>query len=158
MAQVQLKNVRHPHEAMIDLIIANPAVSGGELAKTFKYTESWVSIILNSSAFRERLAERKAEIVDPKLRATVDERVDAVARKALDRLLDRLDNPLIPFRNMELISAAKLGVKEASNPTFQQNNYVVHVPSPVKDSQAWVSQVQGRKPEVIDISQVNSEP
>ena len=84
----EITKVRYTHDAIIDMIIANPAVSQGDLSREFGFTESWMSIIINSDSFQERLANRKGELVDPKIKASIEARLDAIARRALDRLLD----------------------------------------------------------------------
>ena len=78
-AALAIDRVKYTHDAMIDLIIAQPAISQGELAKHFGYSQPWVSRIMNSDAFLARLAQRKAEIVDPQLTLSVDEKLRAVA-------------------------------------------------------------------------------
>ena len=79
--------VNYSHDAMIDLIIANPAISQNELAKHFGYSAAWVSRVRNSDAFLARLAERKGDIVDPSIIATVEEKIRAVADRAWDTVL-----------------------------------------------------------------------
>jgi hypothetical protein len=84
-------------------------VSQNELGARFGYTATWVSLIFSSDAFRERLHERKAELVDPQIRASVEERLRAVAMKSLDVLLEKLNKPNVPD-NLAL-RAAELGAK-----------------------------------------------
>lgn len=143
----EIQKIRYTHDAVIDEIIANPAISQGELAARFGYTQAWMSIIVNSDAFQERLAERKAQLIDPKLQATIEDRLDGLARRALDKLLDRLDNGT-PISNKDLLSMATLGVgdknKRPSGPVSQQNLYVVQLPPPAPSAQSWVQTAQGR--------------
>lgn len=138
----EIRNVRYIHDNIIDAIIAFPAISQNELCAQFRYSPSWMSIIMNSDSFKERLAERKAELVDPALRASVEERLEAVAKRALDKLLERLDQNL-PISNSDLISAAKLGVGDRNQrpaaPQNQNNLYVVQLPPPAKTSDEWLS-------------------
>lgn len=152
----EIAKVRYTHDAIIDEIIAFPAISQGELSRRFGFTQAWMSIIINSDAFQYRLAERKAELVDPKLRASVEARLEALAKGALDKLLDRLDTNQ-PFSNAELIAAAKLGAGDRNLtralPPTQVNNYVVHIPPPAKDSPSWLSSTS--RGDITDISHTN---
>lgn len=137
-----IQEVSYTHDALIDEILLNPAVSQGEMARMYGYTQGWMSIIVNSDAFQNRLAERKAELVDPKIRASIQERLDAVARVALERIMDRLDNPISAIKNGDLIAMAKLGVGDKNNrlvgPTTQNNLYVVALPAPAQNTQEWL--------------------
>jgi len=152
MAEISISKVRYTHDAIIDEIIAFPSISQGELCKLFGFTQSWMSIIVNSDAFKNRLTERKAELVDPKIQASVNERLEALAKRSLDKLLDRLDTNL-PFSNGDLIAAAKLGVGSAPvvNPFAQTNNYIVQMPPPAQTAKAWIEN-SPRAQAVQDIS------
>lgn len=154
----EIARVRYTHDAIIDEIIAFPSISQGELSRRFGFTQSWMSIIINSDAFQNRLAERKAEIVDPKLKASVEQRLEAVAKQSLDRLLERLDTNQ-PFSNSDLIAAAKLGVgdrnQRARTPETQNNLFVVQLPPPAQDRETWLR--SNSRTGVIDISHSNPE-
>jgi hypothetical protein len=148
----EITKIRYTHDAIIDMIIANPAVSQGDLAREFGFTESWMSIIINSDSFQERLANRKGELVDPKIKASIEARLDAIARRALDRLLDKIDNNH-PVSNSDLIRMAALGVgdrnKRPETAPVQQNLYVVNLPPPERDAKTWL-RTSSRGVEVID--------
>lgn len=148
----KIAEVSYTHDAVIDTILTNPAISQNELAAVFGYSVAWMSIIINSDAFQERMAERKAELVDPKLRATIAEKVDGAANRALDRLIDRLDSPTHgAIKTQDLVSIAKLAVApKTPQIAIQQNNtYVAALPTPARDSKSWLenlSQVTPRGP------------
>lgn len=147
MAAVQLANVRYPHEAIIDEILIDPSVSQAELAARFKYSQTWMSIIMNSDAFKQRLAERKVELIDPKITASIEDRLNAVAKRSLDRIMERLDSSASLIKDADLIGMAKLGVGDLNArgpkaPT-QQNLYVVNIPSPAPNSVEWLKTSQG---------------
>ena len=61
MAAVQLKQVRYRHEAIIDYMIANPALDQNEIAAALGITPPWLSTVVNSDAFRVRIAQRRSE-------------------------------------------------------------------------------------------------
>ena len=139
-----LRKIRYTHDAVIEEILANPSISQNELSQIFGFTPSWMSICINSDAFQDRLAERKAELTDPQLRATINERLDAIARRSLDRIMDRLDSPVHgSIKTADLVSIARLGVGDKNTrpagPVTQNNLYVVALPTPAKTAETWLS-------------------
>jgi len=137
-----LGKVRYTHDAMIDMIVENPAIHQNELAQRFGFTPGWISIIVNSDAFKERLAERKAELIDPKIRASIEERAAGAAQRALDRIIERLDGPTPnAIKTADLVSIAKLMVAPKNQaPVQTQNNlYVVSLPPQAADSKSWLA-------------------
>lgn len=104
--------VKYTHDSMIDLIIANPAVSQNELAKHFGYTASWVSQIIASDSFQSRLAERTQVLVDPVIVKTVEQRFKALVLRSLEILQEKLNRPTeeipdqLALRALELSSRA----------------------------------------------------
>lgn len=110
-ARPTLQRVRYTHEACIDMILAEPGISQDQLAAIFGYSASWMSIAINSDAFQARLAERKAEMVDPVIRASLNERLRAVTQRSLDVLLEKLCKPSASVSDQLVVAAANLGVK-----------------------------------------------
>lgn len=148
-----LKKISYTHDAIIDAIIAAPGISQGELAKEFGYTQTWLSIMIGSSAFQSRLAERKAAMTDPRLIASINERLDGLAKRALERLADRLDSPTANLKTMELVSIAKLAIGDKANQpavTNQQNLYVVNIPPPAQNSSQWLD-AAGKTRGVVEV-------
>lgn len=109
----RLKRCSYTHEAMIELIIEHPEMNQGEIAAHFGYTQGWISNILASDAFQELMAKRRGEIIDPRLRATIEERFRALVIQSVERLqvLLEADNcpPQVALRAAEL-GAKALGV------------------------------------------------
>ncbi len=137
----EIEKVRYTHDAIIDEILVDPAISQGELSRRFGFSQAWMSIIINSDAFQARLAERKGTLVDPKIQARVEERLEALANRALDRLLDRVESS-VPLKPLELVAIAKLGVGDRANrpaAQAQTNNLYVFTAPAVPDSSAqWL--------------------
>jgi hypothetical protein len=80
-------------EAMIDLIIAEPTVTNKELSQIFDYSEAWISHIRCADSFQSRIAERKALLVDPAIKRSIEDRLSGVTTKAIDRIQEVLDGP-----------------------------------------------------------------
>lgn len=106
-----IQKIRYSHDAMIDVIIQNPAISQNQLAAVFGYTAPWVSLVMSSDAFRERLAARKSELVDPAIRASVEERFKALVTRSLEVLQEKLAAPSSTIPDNLALRAAELGAK-----------------------------------------------
>ena len=158
-AKPTIRKIRYTHDAVIDEIIATPEISQGELALKFGFTQSWMSIVINSDAFQERLAERKAQLVDPRLIASIEDRLGAVAQRSLDKLIEKLDGPgQNGIKVMELVAIAKLGVGDRNltkgAQTVNNSLYVVNLPPTAPDAKSWVKTAQGKKPDEITDARV----
>lgn len=104
-----LKRCSYTHDAMIDLIIKDPTLDQNHIAAHFGYTAGWISNILASDAFQERMAARKTEIVDPVIKATIEERFRALVIKSLDVLQTKLNAATVS--DTVALRAAELGAK-----------------------------------------------
>ncbi len=136
-----ITRVKYTHDAMIDLIIANPALKQGDLAQHFGYTQAWVSRIFNSDAFQARLAQRKTELVDPSLLLTFDEKLRALADKSVDVVLEKLSvtqNPDTALKALELTTKA-LGYGARQQNVNLQQNFVVALPPKAVSASDWAA-------------------
>lgn len=137
----EIEKVRYTHDAIIDEILVDPAISQGELSRRFGFSQAWMSIVINSDAFQARLAERKGVLVDPKITARVEERLESLAKRALDRLLERVESS-VPLKPLELVAMAKLGAGDRANriPSAPQTNnlYVFTAPAVPDNSAEWL--------------------
>jgi len=104
-----IEKVSYTHDAVIDFIIANPSVSQGQIAAHFGYTQSWMSIIMSSDAFKARYAERRDKVIDPVLAASLKDRFEAVTTRALEKLGDILSQPSPPPN--VVLKAVELGAR-----------------------------------------------
>ncbi len=109
----KIRKISYTHDALIDQIIANPQASQGQLAALFGYSPAWVSNIMAADAFQARLAERRRELIDPTLLATVDERIRGMVIQSLDKIQRALEAPAckpeVALRAFEL-GAKGLGI------------------------------------------------
>lgn len=101
----------YSHDALVDMILAKPQATNAELGAAFGRTGQWVSLVKNSGLFRERLALRQAELVDPLLRASVEERFEMVTSRALEILSEKLAAPAPAIPDNLVLAAAQLGAK-----------------------------------------------
>lgn len=103
--------IRYTHDAVIDMVIAEPAIHQNEIAARFGYTPSWISTVMTSDAFLAKLESRKAEIIDPVLRMSMEERFKAVTQKSLEVLMEKLCQPACLVSDDLAVKAAALGAK-----------------------------------------------
>lgn len=134
-----IQKVRYSHDAMIDQIVANPWVSQGQLAAYFGYTEGWVSQVIAADSFQSRLAERKNELVDPTIRATIEERFKGLVLQSLEVLRRKLESPIVSdeLAIKALDVAAKAAGYGAKTSPVVNNQFVVQVPTKAGSSQEW---------------------
>lgn len=119
-----LQKVRYTHEDCINRILAEPTISQNDLAAIYGYTASWMSIVVNSDAFQSRLAERRQELVDPVLVATINERFRALTVRSLEVLQEKLSQPVERISDKLALEAAALGARSlgiGSQPTTPQS-------------------------------------
>lgn len=84
----------YSHEALAELILANPALDQGAIARHFGYTEGWVSQIIASDAFQAFISDKKDKIVDPMLRGAVEESFKGLVLQSIQKLRQKLEaNP-----------------------------------------------------------------
>lgn len=88
-----IAKVSYTHDGMIDLLLANPAMSQQDLAAYFGYTPPWICRILASDAFRARYSERAKELIDPTLLASIEERFKGLVLRSIEILEEKLAKP-----------------------------------------------------------------
>jgi hypothetical protein len=83
--------VNFRHEAIIDLMIAAPKMTKGEIALYLGYTQAWISTLISSDAFQMRLAERRNAIAT-ELDAAAIQRLHDLDKAAGDIIAKELEN------------------------------------------------------------------
>lgn len=99
------------YEQLADMLILNPRISGKELSKLFGYTETWISIVMNSDAFRVVMQRRKGDLVDPILRASIEDHYKALAARSCHVLMEKLSAPVQVISDDLALRAAALGAQ-----------------------------------------------
>lgn len=143
-AALAIKRVNYSHDAFIDELIKNPGIQQGQLAQMFGYTQVWVSRVMNSDAFLARLAERKNDLVDPTIAATLEEKFRTLASRSMDIVLEKLEvtkNPDTALKALELSSKA-LGYGARQQNLNVQQNFVVAMPTKVQSPEDWAAMHQ----------------
>ena len=147
-----IARVKYTHDAMIDLMIANPAVSQNQIAAHFGYSVPWVSRVMNSDAFLARLAVRKSDLVDPAIAFSIEEKFKALADKSLDVVLEKLTvtgSAELGLKALE-ITAKALGYGARQQNLNVQQNFVVALPGKAESAESWAA-AHGAVSRVIDM-------
>jgi hypothetical protein len=140
-----IARVSYTHDAMIDLILTNPAISQNAIAQHFGYKAAWVSRIFCSDAFQARLAQRKHDTIDPVIGMSMDEKIKAMASRSLDIIQDKLEqSPTLDtaFKAFEMSTKALGYGAKAANVAVQQN-FIVPMPAKAASAQEWAAAHQG---------------
>lgn len=116
MAQsAQIQKVSGWHERLADWLILNPTRSQAEAAKEFGVTQSWLSTVINSDAFRDHF-HRKSQAHSESLLATVREKTLGVAGRAIDMLGEKLDTMgEAAFSVKDLVEIADMTLKRTGH-------------------------------------------
>lgn len=107
----QIQSMKYSHDAMVDVMVANPSIKQKELAQMFGKTDAWISIIIASDVFQLKLAERKSELIDPTIKEEIEARFKVMTRRSLEVLQEKLNQPSSVVDNDFALKAAALGMK-----------------------------------------------
>jgi hypothetical protein len=135
----RLQSLRYTHEAMIDVIIAQPAIKQNELAKMFDKSVPWISRIIGSDAFQAALAKRREELTDPFLVATIEERFKGLAMQSIDILAEKLQltqNADLALKALD-VSAKSLGFGARNAGPGQTNQFIIQLPPKAANASEW---------------------
>jgi hypothetical protein len=136
----RIEKVRYSHEAMIDVIIAEPNIKQNELAARFGVSVPWISRIYGSDAFQGALARRREELTDPFLIVSIEYRLQGVATQALDVIAEKLaltQNVDVALKAVDIsLKAMGFGAKVGQQNNIQ-NNFVVELPAKALNSTDW---------------------
>jgi len=114
-----VKVLTNVHRAMVDTILANPTASCADLGDIYGYSAHWVNLTIQSPVFKRELERRRAEVINPIIIASTEERLQAVINRSLDVINEKLSkNPdqisdTLALRALE-VSAKALGLGQAT--------------------------------------------
>lgn len=137
----RLRVVHYSHDAMIDIIIANPSLKQNELAQMFGKSVPWISRIIGSDAFQAALAKRRADLTDPYLVASIEERFKGVVTQSLDIVAEKLEKD----KNIDLalktldVGVKALGYGARGGGNQQTNQFIIQLPPKMQDADEWAS-------------------
>lgn len=139
----RIQKVRYTHEAMIDVILAEPTITQNELAVRFERSVGWISVVMGSDAFQGALAKRRDDVTDPFLIATIEERFRGLAQQSLQVISDKLEatkNADLALKALDISSKALGFGARAGQTNNVQNNFVVALPPKIAAAADWAAQ------------------
>lgn len=157
-----IQRVKYSHDAMIDMILADPRTKQGEIARHFGVTQGWVSRVFCSDAFQARLAERKSELVDPTLLDTIENNLRGLIHQGSEILAEKLEtsrSPDLALKAME-IGGKLLGYGAKKDNVNLQQNFIAVVPAKAGSVQEWVEahRPPQAKVEVVEAKVISATP
>lgn len=87
----EIKRLSIKHEAIMDYILTNPTAKVGEIAMHFNVSRGWMSIVINSDVFRQKLAEKQGELFQHTV-IPIREKMLGIASLGLDKVAEDLEN------------------------------------------------------------------
>lgn len=136
----RLQRVHYSHEAMIDVIIAEPTITQKELARKFGRSMGWISIVMGSDAFQAALAKRRDDLMDPEFVATLEDRFKGLADQSLrviSEALERTNNTDLALKGLEISSRAMGFGARGHGGQVTNNTFVVALPPKQGDATEW---------------------
>lgn len=125
--QSQIKRAQASHDNIVDMMIAHPELTKGEIARKLGFSPSYLSIVTGSDAFKVRLAARRAQFVDPLIQASVEEMFGSMTERAVEVLMEKLSMPTNTIDPQLALQAASLGAKVAGLGGFGAKNAIINV-------------------------------
>ncbi len=86
----QIKEVSAKHENILNYIIMNPLLRLAEVAAYFGVTQPWLSTIIHSDAFQDRLKQRQDEFFDSAVLKGTAEKLAAAADMTIDAYMEKV--------------------------------------------------------------------
>lgn len=91
----QLKAISHRHQAIMDLMLAQPDVTQREIAAVLGYTEAWVSQVIHSDVFQATYRKLYKDQFDTVVIGS-REKLLGLAHQAMERVGEELQNAPTP--------------------------------------------------------------
>lgn len=132
--RVELKNISHVHEAVLNWLIAHPTKKLSECAAHFGYTQSWLSVMIHSNLFQAALKEKQEQVFSG-LAGTINDKLMAGADIGVTKLVEKLETSEDPkfIKETTTMMLEKLGfgaqtrvagAGQVNNGPVQQNFYM----------------------------------
>jgi hypothetical protein len=128
MALPQIDKMKIKHEAILDYMLANPTCTYAEVSTAFGVTVPWISCIVNSDIFQEKLRGRRDEMFEAGVLAPLEGRMKAVAELTLDRLAEKVQVaesvPDLTNTADKILGRLGYGSTANGNTGGNQNNFI----------------------------------
>jgi hypothetical protein len=92
-------------------MLLNPGVHGRQLAVLFGRTPQWVYLVQSTDAFQAYLSRRQEELIDPTIRATLNERARALTLRSMEVMQEKLSRSVEAIPDQFALRAFELAAK-----------------------------------------------
>lgn len=152
-----IQKTGYSHEMIADFILANPRCTQKEIGERFGYTQAWVSQILSSDSFRSFFSERRGQLLDPIVMASLEDMMSGVMRQSLGIVQEKLVEDAKVKKTDLAVKMIELGSRAAGygarSAQVQVNNYVALIPPKANDAQGWLEQM-GKPMQTVTVDDV----
>ena len=125
-----IEKVSHKHEMILQFMIANPTMLLRDVAQRFSVTQAWLSTVIHSDAFKDKLSERQDEIFGV-ISADLKEQMRAIANVGLEKIARFVetseDKPYVTDTTFGVLDRLGFSAKAVMQPTSAQQNNVYFV-------------------------------
>ena len=142
-----------------DFIVTNPLMDEAGIAKHCNVSKVWLSRMMNSDAFRGALSQRKAELVDPFMQASIEEKLKGIVSQSLDVVAQRLEltnDPNMALRALETAGKLLTAANKQQGPVVN-HSFVVQMPNVVADPTEWAMAYAPKAPTVGEATPLSFE-
>lgn len=121
------------HDMIMIFILANPTLSMGAIAKEFCVSAAWLSQVIHSDVFQEKLRERQDRVFHHTL-LPLREKIEHLAHRTLDRLTEHVEMNSMPVEELrktsvDTLKALGYGTSAAVIVNNEQNNTYLAAPA-----------------------------
>lgn len=152
------KPVRFAHEAIIDDLLAYPRSTGKERSARLGYSESYLSIVMNTDMFKAYFEERRL-LYNQRFDHAIQHKTMVAVDKALDLVVESLDKKRdkIPFTELAEFTDRTLerlgyGVKQNSMVNVLVNTAPAVTKEQLADARRDLRAIEEQREKVIDIT------
>jgi hypothetical protein len=86
MSSPQIQSLKPMHEAIMDFLLANPSTTYREISATFGVTIPWISCIINSDVFQDKMKDKQGEMFQVGVLQPLEGKMRGVVDLTLERL------------------------------------------------------------------------
>lgn len=83
--------INYAHDAMINMVLANRGVHQNQIAEELGYSPAWVSVVMSTPIFQEKLARRAAQLEDPILKEKIRVLMQTTMHRSLEVLSKKME-------------------------------------------------------------------
>lgn len=140
------------HDAIVDQLILSPGIGLTELSRMFGYSPQAIGLMMRSDFLREKLRKKREDLVDPILKATLEDRFQVmleVSLRVATDVIGETKNAELALKGID-VAARALGFGAKTAPPSNQI-FVVN-PGVAPSSAEWAKTYAPVATNVVDIT------